>query len=216
MSQEDLLIHIFCLLDDLFKTLRPGRLRARGPTPLLADSEVVAIECFGELVGIDTDKGIYGFCRGWFAHLFPGLMAVNRTTFLRQAANLWGVKKLPRQRLADLFLARRGEPLEIIDSFPLAACRFARAPSCKRLAGVAAFGFDHTAGAVYYGLRVHLRCACGVAVKVEIAPANTNDRDLAPQMAAAGGRPQLLGAAAAGGPGRRGQGAAGPVHQEIA
>jgi hypothetical protein len=59
MSQEDLLIHIYCLLiycllNDQFKMLDLGRLRSHGPEPTLADSEVLAIECFGEVVGTDT------------------------------------------------------------------------------------------------------------------------------------------------------------------
>ena len=35
------------------------RLRRRGPQPTLSDSEVLTIECVGEFLGIDTDKGLY-------------------------------------------------------------------------------------------------------------------------------------------------------------
>jgi hypothetical protein len=38
--------------------LRPGA-AARGPQPALSDSEVLTIECVGEFLGIDTDKGLY-------------------------------------------------------------------------------------------------------------------------------------------------------------
>ncbi len=187
MSQEDLLIHIFCLMDDQLKALNPPRLRARGPAPKLADSEAIALACFGELVGIDTDKGIFAFCREHFVHLFPTLGGLSRTSFVRQAANLWGLTRLLQERMAAVFLAGRGEPLWILDSFPLPACRFARAPSCKRLAGVAAFGFDPTARAVFYGLKAHLRVAgCGVVTQVELAPAGVHDRDVAAEIMPSG------------------------------
>lgn len=184
MNQEDLMIHIFCLIDDLLKAMRLPRLRQRGPDPVLSDSEALAIVCLGEFLGLDADKAIYGFCREHFAHLFPGLGQIGRTTFTRQAANLWKLGQLLQERLAEGFVASRPDgPLWLIDSFPLPACRFARAPSCKRLAGVASFGFDHTIGAVFYGVRIHLRCAdCGVVVKLQVAPANVHDVDVAPEM----------------------------------
>jgi hypothetical protein len=180
VSQEDLLIHIFCLIDDLLKDLNPPRLRSHGPPPKLADSEVIALVCFGELLGVDTDKGIFTLGRTRYAHLFPALSDLSRTSFLRQAANLWGLLAALQGRLARAFLAGRPEPpLWVLDSFPLAVCRYGRAPSCKRLAGVTAFGYDASSRAVFFGLKVHLRAASGVVAQLELAPANRHDSDLA-------------------------------------
>lgn len=84
-------ITVFCLIDDwLASQSRP--LRRRGPAPTLADSEVLTIECVGEFLGIDTDNGLYQYFRRHWADWFPALRRVHRTTFLRQAANLWAVK----------------------------------------------------------------------------------------------------------------------------
>jgi hypothetical protein len=48
------------------RRLAGRRLRQRGRTPTLADSEVLTIECVGEFLGIDTDKGLYDhFRRHW-------------------------------------------------------------------------------------------------------------------------------------------------------
>lgn len=182
MCQEDLFIHLFCMIDDQLKDMHPARLRARGPSPTLSDSEVIAIECGGELIGIDTDAGIFSFCRQHMDHLFPLLRRIDRTTFVRQGANLWQLKKQVQEHLAAGYLRGRGVPLMQLDSFPLPIGRFARAPSCKRLAGVAGFGFDHTIGAVFYGLRVHLRCACGLTLALDLAAAGVNDRDMAAEM----------------------------------
>ena len=107
MDLETFIITVFCLVDDFVRGLFRGcRLRRRGPAPVLADSEVLAIEAVGEFLGLDTDRALHAHFRRHFGHLFPGLRAVHRTTFLRQAANLWAVKQALWQRLAAA--TRRG------------------------------------------------------------------------------------------------------------
>ena len=73
---------------------------------------------------------------------FPALARVGRTTFARQAANLWRVKQLLHGRLWAR-VPLHEDPLWLIDSFPVHACKFARAKSCKLFKGTAAFGYDH-------------------------------------------------------------------------
>jgi hypothetical protein len=96
MDATTLLITVYCLIDDW---LAGRRLRQRGPTPVLSDSEVLTIECVGEFFGIDTDKGIYEHFRRHYHDWFPALGRIHRTTFVRQAANLWAVKAQLRQQL---------------------------------------------------------------------------------------------------------------------
>ena len=104
MDLETLIVAVFCLVDDFVRDLcRDRRLRQRGPAPVLADSEVLTVEIVGEFLGLDTDRGLHAHFRRHFGHLFPRLREVHRTTFLRQAANLWAVKlalwrRLPRWR----------------------------------------------------------------------------------------------------------------------
>jgi len=71
--------------------------------------------------------------------------------------------------------------VSIIDSFPIPVCRFARAKRCRRLAGVAAFGYDELARQTFYGLRGHVRITWpGVIIRSELAPADTSDVRMAP------------------------------------
>ena len=57
-----------CRSDDL---LAGRRLRQRGPQPVLSDSEVLSIECVGEFLGIDTDRGLYEHFRRHWREWFP-------------------------------------------------------------------------------------------------------------------------------------------------
>ena len=78
--------------------------------------------------------------------------------------------------------------LHLVDSAPLPVCRFARAPFCRRLREVAAFGYDVVARQTFYGLRVHLRVAWpGVVTRVDLAPGNVPDAAMAPELLAGAG-----------------------------
>ncbi len=128
MDLDSLIIAVFCLLDDALGRL-PTRLRQRGPRPVLADSEVLTVEVVGEHLGLDRDTEVFAYFRRHYAHFFPGLRAVHRTTFARQAANLWRVK----EALWQWLLPETGcDPSwAMVDSFPVAVCRFARAPRAR-------------------------------------------------------------------------------------
>jgi hypothetical protein len=108
------IISVFCLIDDRLKDL--GRLRGRGPAPTLWDSEVLTIEVVGEFLGIDEDTELFAYFRRHYAHFFPSLRRVHRTTFTRQAANLWKAKELLWQEL--LTCAPHDSTFAICDSMP--------------------------------------------------------------------------------------------------
>ena len=184
MDLETLIVAVFCLVDDFVRDLcHDHRLRQRGPAPALADREVLTVEIVGEFLGLDTDRGLHAYFGRHFGHLFPRLREVHRTTFLRQAANLWAVKLALWRHLAA---ATRHDPaLALTDSLPVPACRFARAHRCRSLRGFAAFGYDALAHQTYYGLRLHRRVAWpGVITAATLAPANEADLAVAPQLLA--------------------------------
>jgi len=173
------IVSVFCLVDD---QLKGRRIRQRGPTPKLSDSEVLTIEIVGEFVGIDTDKGIHLFFRRHYAEWFPALGEVHRSTFARQAANLWKVKELLWQKL--LANTPHDPTFALADSFPLPACLFARAYRCSRFKGEAAFGKDTLLKQTFYGFRVHVRvCWPGVITRFSVAPANAHELSVLPEIA---------------------------------
>jgi hypothetical protein len=171
MDISTFIIIVFCQIDDW---LSDKKLRQRGPKPTLHDSEVLTMEVNGEFLGMDEDKAIYTYFRRRWADWFPGIAQVHRTTFVRQAANLWAMK----QQLWRYIVSQidYDESISIVDSFPVPLCRFARAPRCKLMPDAAAFGYDEVARHTFYGFRAHVRiCLPGVITGVELTPANVHD-----------------------------------------
>ena len=115
--------------------------------------------------------------------MVPGAQRrVHRTTFARQAANLWKVKERLWQEL--LALAPHDPAFALVDSMPLPACLFARAYRCERFRGEAAFGKDTLLKQTFYGFRVHLRvCWPGVITRFSVAPANAHELSVLPELA---------------------------------
>jgi len=170
---DTFLVTVVCLIDD-WLTTHPAPLRQRGPAPVLHDSEVLTIEVVGAYLGIATEKRLFTHFRRHYGSWFPGLRTIHRTTFVRQAANLWQVK----QRLwQDLLRQLQGDPaLSLVDGFAVPICRFARAYRCRRLREWAAYGYDDMSKQTYLGLRAHLRvCWPGIIVDFRLAPANIHE-----------------------------------------
>ncbi len=89
-------------------------------------------------------------------------------------ANLWAVKERLWQAL--LKQLTYDPHLAFVDRFPVPVCRFARAYCCRRLRGMAAFGYDELSKQTFYGLRTHLRvCYPGVIAALQLTPANVHD-----------------------------------------
>ena len=175
MDLDSLIIAVFCLVDDdLPASLAQSRLRQRGPRPVLRDSEVLTMEVIGEYLGLDCDVAIFNYFRRHYGHFFPNLARLHRTTFVRQAANLWRVKERLWQRLVE----KTGcDPSwAMVDSFPVAVCRFARAPRSRTFRAEAGFGRDHTIKQTFYGFRLHVRiCWPGVITRFAVCAAEVAD-----------------------------------------
>jgi hypothetical protein len=181
MAPQELLLEVFCLVDDQLQALGLGRLRRRGPRPKLADSEVITMELVGEFWKLRTDRDLFRHFRRYHLAEFPALAGVDRTTFVRQAANLWRVKQLIQARLAH-YLAG-ADPLWLVDSLPIDACQFARATFCRRFAGQADYGYCPLRKRTFYGFRLHLRVSRdGVILGYQLAPARASEKAVLPEL----------------------------------
>jgi hypothetical protein len=154
--------------------LADKQVRQRGPQPILSDSEVLTMEIVGEFLSLDEVQAIYHYFQRHWADWFPAIRQVHRTTFVRQAANLWKVKEQLWQYV--LSQIEYDPQVAIVDSFPVPICRFARAYRCRLFQAQAAYGHDEMAKQTFYGFRAHVRvCWPGVIVGLELTPANTHD-----------------------------------------
>lgn len=180
MNRDELIIACFCLIDDVLPSVLEGkRLRERGFAPTLSDSEVITMEIVGTFLGYNQDKALFEYFQFHWNHFFPKLLEVDRTTFVRQAANLWAVKERLWCLIRDTLLSY-DPATAIIDSFPMPVCQFARAYRCSRFKGEASYGKDQTIRQTFYGFRVHARLAWpGVITHLYLAPANVHEGEVA-------------------------------------
>jgi hypothetical protein len=178
MPIDEFIITVFCWVEKEFGNATKGvKLRARGFAPRLSDSEVITMEIVGELLGHEGDKAIWEYFRRHWAAWFPGLG--DRSTFVRQAANLWQVKQRLQERLVTDLGARTAD-CHVIDGFPMRVCQRARAPGSKVLKAEADSGYCAAKDEHYYGLKANLLIDLrGVVVGITLTAANIDERDSA-------------------------------------
>jgi hypothetical protein len=184
MDLDTFLTAVYCLVDDaLAVVLAEQKLRQRGPAPVLADSEVLAIAVAGEFLGLATDQALYRYFRRHHAALFPRLTLVHRTTFVRQVTNLApAAAALWRHYGAALAARRAADPaVMVVDSMPVPVCHPARNARCRRFRDTAAYGKDPLAGRFFFGFKLHVRLTWpGVITAAALVPANEHDVAVAP------------------------------------
>jgi hypothetical protein len=154
MPVEEFIIAVFCWVETALADVTGGvKLRTRGLAPRLSDSEVITMEIVGELLGQEGDEAIWEYFQRHWVGWFPGLG--DRSTLVRQAANLWRVKpRLQERWVADL--GARTADGHIMDGFPIAVCQLARAPRSKVLKAEADYGYCAAKDEYYYGLKANL------------------------------------------------------------
>jgi len=177
---------LFRLIGDQLQALGLGRLRRRGPGPTLSDAGVTPIELAAAASGHDAARGLCRFFRRYHQAGFPALARVGRTTYARQAANLWRVKQLIQRQLAEKLAC--GDPVWLADGMPVHACQFARATFCSRFRGEADYGYDHLIKRTFYGFRLHPRTTReGVILAYELAAARAGEAAVLPELSPPGG-----------------------------
>ena len=169
MNITDYIVKVFVMSDDFCKIYYPPRkLRARGPLPKLADSEVITMELVGEYLGFHCDEAIYNYFAQHWHNWFPNLP--DRSNFVRQCVNLWNVK----QQFFEHISRFQDRYLQILDSMPVEVCKFVRARRTKQFKQTATYG--KWFGQTFFGFRLHLKITdFGMIRSFILAPANEHD-----------------------------------------
>lgn len=175
-SIEEFIIAVFCCVDDWLKSItQEYPIQRPGFAPSLFESAVITMEIVGEFQGIDADKGIWQYFRRHWSALFPRLKS--RSSFVRQAANLWQYKQLLQQELAEQ-LGAWSDGVHLIDGIPIPLCCVTRACRCRSFKGQADYGYCAAKDEIYYGFHGHLLVSSsGIITGFSLTPANGNERE---------------------------------------
>jgi len=176
MPLDDFIINVYCLVDNMLRTLLQGeRLRRRGFQPKLSDAEVITMDIVGEFIGQDTDKGIWYYFKSHWHDWFPGIGS--RSNFVKQSANLWRLKQHLQEGLSRA-LGAIGDDIHMADGFPMPVCHFKRAHFSTLFKGNAAYGYCASKGETYYGFKGNLGISSeGIITGITVTAANIDERD---------------------------------------
>ena len=141
----------------------------------LSDSEIITISICGELIGVDSENAWFSFVKKNYHHLFPAIGS--RSRFNRTRRALLQTTELIRQKMFSAFAMPYSRYL-VIDSFPLAVCKFGRARYCQSFRSDGAdYGKCPSKKETYFGFKVHAMITLeGFITSFEITPASTDDR----------------------------------------
>ena len=175
MPLDEFIIRTYCEICDAYGAVSHTPLRQRGFAPALSDQEALTMEMVGAYLGMNQDKQIWSYFHAHWCAWFPALGS--RSSFVRQAANLWAIK----QRLHRHWVARLGacqRSVHLVDGLPVPVCHFRRAHFSQVFGGQAAFGYCAAKAQTYYGFKaLVLTSDEGVIEDIALFAANVDERD---------------------------------------
>lgn len=175
---EDFILTVYVIIDDLYCHFAPPEVinRRHISDAKLSDSEIITISICGELAGIDSENAWFSFVKKNYRHLFPNLCS--RSRFNRTRRALLQTTDLLRQKMISAFNLPFSKYF-VVDSFPLAVCKFGRARYCRAFRSHGAdYGKCPSKKETYFGYKVHAMITLeGYITAFEITPASTDDRE---------------------------------------
>ncbi len=156
MERDIFIISVYCLVVDIMQIIEKNcKFRQKGFPPKLTDAEVITIEICGEFFKLHEDIEIYNYFKRHYLAFFPNLP--DRTTVVRQSANLWQAKFLCQSLLVTM-AEQAADAVQSIDTVPLPVCTWTRGGRRdKRFSGIADYGHWAAKNLDYYGFKLGLR-----------------------------------------------------------
>ena len=175
---EDFILTVYVIIDELYHQFASPEVTSRRHIldAKLSDPKIITISICGELAGIDSENAWFSFLKKNYRYLFPNLCS--RSRFNRTRRALLQTTELLRQKMISVFPVPFSKYF-VIDSFPLAVCKFGRARYCHSFRGYGAdYGKCPSKKETYFGYKVHALITLeGYITAFEITPASTDDRD---------------------------------------
>ena len=176
---EEALTILFCLIDDAYALLNPGRRRYES-LKRLSDSEVITLALLQQLRGVESERSFLRDAQRFFSHLFPGVVGLHPSSLHRRVRKLRRfLEPLRREILCELV----GDPETLlIDSTLLAALHPRQVAQGSGFPGAAWVRWGSFS---VYGVKLHLLCATnGVPISYELTPANVAEVRLTEELLA--------------------------------
>lgn len=175
---EDFILTAYVIIDELYRRFAPPEVAGRHHVldARLSDPEIITISICGELASVDSENVRYSFIKRNYRHLFPTLC--NRSRFNRTRRALIQTTELLRQKLSCVFPLPASRYF-VVDSFPLAVCKFGRARYCRSFRGYGAdYGKCPPKKENYFGYKMHAMITLeGYITAFEITAASIDDRE---------------------------------------
>jgi Transposase DDE domain len=175
MERDIFIISVYSLVVEIMQIIEKSyNFRTKGFPPKLTDAEVITIEICGEFFKLHEDTEIYNYFKRHYWHYFPNLP--DRTTFVRQSANLWQAKLLCQSLLVQM-ADQQHDQIQSIDTMPLPVCTYTRGGfRDKRFPTLAEFGHCAAKKMDYYGFKLGLRISrMGMITHFPLLSARTHD-----------------------------------------
>jgi hypothetical protein len=173
---DALLIALYCVLDEALP-----RKRQRGPAPAVTDAELICLSVAQVLLGYSSERHWLRAARKHVGHLFPRLL--DHSGFTRRL-RLLGPKIIEAILLVSHISDASCDRVKLIDSTPVPVAMSRETVKRSAFAGIAEYGYCASHSRYFYGFRLHLMCApCGMPIGFELAPAKTDERDVARELA---------------------------------
>jgi hypothetical protein len=174
MDRDTFIITVYCLVVEAYRTVKERyRIRHGGFPPALTDEEVITMEICGAYFKLHQDKDLFDYFQSHYRNFFPDLK--DRSSFVRQAANLWQIKAA----LWRLILQRSGQehhPVQVIDTLPLPVCTYTRSIRDRCFKTLADYGHCAAKKLDYYGFKLGLRVsATGMITHFPVLNARAHD-----------------------------------------
>lgn len=175
---EEFILTVYVVIDDLYHQFAPPEVISRRHVldAKSSDPKIITISICGELAGIDSENAWFSFVKKNYHHLFSNLCS--RSRFNRTRRALLQTTELLRQKMISVFPIPFSQYF-VIDSFPLAVCKFGRARYCHSFRGYGAdYGKCPSKKETYFDYNVHAMITLeGYITTFEITPASTDDRE---------------------------------------
>lgn len=153
-----------------------GNMPKRGKKPDFSDAEVIALSLLSECLMFDSENYLFTMLHNNYKSDFPNL--IERSRYNRRRRNLSHLKEIVHQYLAQSLA--EGEDTFIIDSMPIAICRFSRAKRARICSGdyltAPSYGYCAAQDNTYFGYKLHgISTVKGVITSFDLSKAKAHD-----------------------------------------